>query len=74
MSAYQRKKLEIWVTFWSPENEGFLDLDGKRDKSLEIVKKNNTFFLGPKMEICYIETVLHVERQLFYEIDFHFRA
>ena len=33
-------------------------------------KKNNTFFQGPKMEFCFIETVPIVETQLFYESDF----
>ena len=34
------------------------------------VKKTNTFLLGSKMKICLIETVLYIEIQLFYEIDF----
>ena len=35
-----------------------------------VLKKNNTFLLGSKMKICLIETVLYIEIQLFYEIDF----
>ena len=37
-----------------------------------LLKKNNTFFWGPKMKIGHIQTVLYVENQLFYATDFFY--
>ena len=74
VSAYWRKKLEIQVTFWSPEIWIFLNGVQISGKIMEIVKKKQHFFSGSNLKNLFHRKVVFRCIEQFLCDRFHFWA